>query len=102
MPGWALGTAFSAHACMWRPVNGPLSTAPGRTQGSETIPANQVSGSQPQPALPPQVGSSQDPLWGCEMAQHGLQTAGETLLPKRGWPDRLEPHLVPIQTSKRN
>ena len=31
-----------------------------------------------------------------------LRTAGQMLLPERGWLDGLEPHLVPIQTSKRN
>lgn len=32
----------------------------------------------------------------------GLRTAGETLLREPGWLDGLEPHLVPIQMSKRN
>ena len=65
----ALGTASSARACTWRPANGPLSMAPGRTQGLETVPASQESGSRPQPALPPEAESSRDPLWGCEMVQ---------------------------------
>ena len=65
----ALGTASSACACTWRPANGPLSMAPGRTQGLETVPASQESGSRPQPALPPEAESSRDPLRGCEMVQ---------------------------------